>query len=64
MWRFFDFSRWRQPLSWIFEITFLTAGRVTVLNFVAISQTVAEISHFLIFQDNDRRRLGFYYFNF
>ena len=32
---------------------------VTVPNFVALGQTVAEISRFLIFQDGGRRHLGF-----
>jgi len=50
---FFDFSRWRPPPCWIFEIVnfyllLVSAGprRISVANFVKIGHSVAEILHF------------------
>ena len=54
--RFFDFSRWRPRLSWIFKISNFWQSNTSrgldcliVPNFVAIDQTVAEIWRFLNF---------------
>jgi len=50
IWRFFDFSRWRPPPSWIFKCGKFRGGKgsrrpkhVTVPNFAEIGQTVAVI---------------------
>jgi len=54
--RFFDFSRWRPPPSWIVEVAkfyWLTVFggpiRITVPNFINIGHSVAEILQFFIF---------------
>jgi len=54
--RFFDFSRWRPPPSWIFEFVnfyLLTVyrgpRRITVSNFIKISRSFAEILRFFEF---------------
>jgi len=65
--RFFNFSRWLRPPSWIFEkVNFyllpVSAGprRNTVPNFVKIGRSIVEILHFWNFQEGRRRRhLGF-----
>jgi len=48
--RFFDFSRWRPPPSWIIELAnfyWMTvsggSGRIIVPNFVKIGHSIAEI---------------------
>jgi len=53
IWRFFDFSIWRPPLSWIFKfMKILTVGRsrgsncVAVPNLVEIGQTAADMAIF------------------
>jgi len=65
IWPYFDFSRWRSPLSWIFKFFEIFNDRtaqkglncVTVPNFVNIGQTEAEIWRF--FKDGGRRHLEF-----
>jgi len=54
--RFFDFSRWRPPPSWIFEIVnfyLLTVSggtkRITVPNVVKIGRSIVEILQFFEF---------------
>jgi len=54
--RFFDFSRWRRPPSWIVEFTkfhWLTVARwprrITSPNFVKIGRSIAEMLQFFVF---------------
>ena len=56
IWRFFDFSRWRPPTSWIFQISNFyrsDASRspncVALQNLVDIGQNAAEIWRFFHF---------------
>jgi len=64
--RFFNFSSWRLPPSWIFEMVnfyLLTVSggprRITVPNFVKICRSIMEILHFLNFHYGRRRHLEF-----
>jgi len=65
--RFFDFSRWRPPPSWIFEIVnfyLLTVPRgptrIILPNFVKIDREILQrYCDFSNFQDGRRRHLGF-----
>jgi len=63
--RFFDFSRWRPPPSWIFEIAkfywlfgWWGLRCISTQNFVKIGQSVTKILWYSIFQDGGRRHLG------
>ena len=77
IWRFFYFSRWRPPPSWISEIVkFYYFGSpecpctcITVPNFVKIRQSVAELLRFFrhlgfvwTYLDHSRRVLGGLYY--
>jgi len=64
--RFFDFSRWQQLPSWIFEIVNFyllpVSARpihIIVPDFVKIARSILEILRFFEFQDGRRRYLGF-----
>jgi len=64
--RFFDFSRWRPPPSWIVEFTkfyWLTVAggtrRITLPNFIKIGRSITKMLQFLNFQVGRRRHLGF-----
>jgi len=64
--KYFDFSRWRPPLSWTVEFAkfyWLTVSggprRITVPNFVNIDRSVARYCDFSNFQKGRRRHFGF-----
>jgi len=67
IWRFFDFSRWRPPPSWIFQISNgqtaqegRTASPCQIWSKSA--KTRPRYGDFSIFQDGGRRHLGFFKF--
>jgi len=72
IWQYFDFSTWRPPPSWIFQISIFFTGRMAEEGQTASpcqiwSKSIKKrprYGDFSIFQDGGRRHLGFFKFHF